>query len=148
LEFYTDASNRAFGAYFLGAWLFGTFKDHGFPARRSIAFKELIAIIAALTAWAPLLTGKRILFHGNNEAVVHILQKGRSVWPHSMTLACYSFFLCTHYSIEISAVHIPGAQNNRADALSRLQIRRFRSLTPDADSHPTPVLEISLTPFR
>ncbi len=68
--------------------------------------------------------------------------------PHIMTLARYPFFLCAHYSIEISAVHIPGAQNNRADALSRLQISRFRSLTPDADPYPTPVPEISLTPFR
>ena len=37
-----------------------------------------------------------------------------------MTLARYAVFLCANYSIEISAVHIPGAQNNRADALSRL----------------------------
>jgi len=65
-----------------------------------------------------------------------------------MTLARYAFFLCANYSIDISAVQIPGAQNNRADALSRLQISRFRSLTPDADPHPTPVPQIFLSPFH
>ena len=53
--------------------------------------------------------------------------------PHIMTLAHYAVFLWAHYSIEISAVHIPGAQNNRADALSRLMISRVRSLTPNTD---------------
>lgn len=110
LDPYTNVSKLAFGAYFQGAWLYSTFKEHGIPTRRSIAFKELFAIITALTAWAPRLTGRRMLFHCDNAAVTFILQNGRSRCPHIMTLARYAFFLCAHHSIEISAIHLPGVQ--------------------------------------
>ena len=32
--------------------------------------------------------------------------------------------------------HVPGNQNQISDALSRLQIYRFRSLAPQAEQHP------------
>ena len=78
------------------------------------------------------LTRKRILFY----PVVDILQKGRSVCPlHIMTLARYEFFLSAHHSIQISVVYIPSAQNNRADAPSRLLTTRFGTLAPTATSN-------------
>lgn len=52
-----------------------------------------------ITFKTPRLTGKRI-FHCDNEAVVHILQNGRSVCPHIMILAHYAFFLRAHHSIK------------------------------------------------
>lgn len=66
------------------------------------------------------LTRERILFY----PVVDILQ----------TLARYEFFLCSHHSIQI-LVYIPSAQNNRADAPSRLLITRLGTLAPTATSN-------------
>lgn len=134
-----------------------TFKGRGFRAN-SQTMASLFAVQSPLRNFLWLLrrsppkphelSGKRILFYCDNKAVVHILQKGQSRCPHIMTLTCYAFSLCAHYSIEISAVHIPGTQNNRAAALCRFQISCFKHLSPDADPHPTPVPEISLTPFQ
>jgi len=148
LDLFTDASGQAFGACYQTAWLYDTFKTQGIPSRRSITFKELFAIIAALTAWGPKLTRKRIRFHCDNQAVVAILNKGSSKCPHVMTLARYAFYICARHSIEIAAVHIPGCSNNRADALSRLQIHRFKQLTPQATTLPTTTPLINLTPFQ
>ena len=45
------------------------------------------------------------------------------------------FFIlqCLKSNITFSALHIPGKDNNIADALSRFQVQRFRALAPDAE---------------
>lgn len=48
--------------------------------------------------------------------------------------------ICLHYNILFKAKHIPGVRNEMADALSRLQVRTFRRLTPPhMDSLPTEI---------
>ena len=47
--------------------------------------------------------------------------------------------LCIQYDISLSVVFIKGALNTRADAVSRLQMGRFRALVPTAALFPTPV---------
>jgi hypothetical protein len=39
-------------------------------------------------------------------------------------------------SFSFTAKHIPGSSNDIADALSRFQFQRFRSLAPGAAAHP------------
>ena len=39
---------------------------------------------------------------------------------------------CLKFNIIFKAVHIPGINNNIADALSRFQMGRFRALAPRA----------------
>ena len=43
------------------------------------------------------------------------------------------------YNVMIRAEHIPGKKNNIADALSRSDWQRFRSLCPDADPKPAEI---------
>ena len=37
------------------------------------------------------------------------------------------------------ASHVPGLQNSRADFISRLQVGKFKELSPKADEFPTAV---------
>jgi hypothetical protein len=45
----------------------------------------------------------------------------------------------------IRAVHIPGKNNDIADAISRSQFQRFRQLAPNADTNPCQVPEMLMT---
>ena len=49
--------------------------------------------------------------------------------------------LCLIMNILFKARHIPGQFNCKADALSRLQVKRFRQLSPRSDVEPTHIPE-------
>lgn len=44
--------------------------------------------------------------------------------------------LSLQYHFHVMAIHIPGSVNEIADAFSRYQWSRFRSLAPEADLYP------------
>lgn len=147
LELFTDASHEAFGAYFAGEWFSCWFTDHGIPLSRSITFKELYAITAAVSTWAPSLASRNVLFHCDNQSVVHILSSGTSRCTHIMSMLRYLFYVCASHNILLRAVHIPGVTNCFADCLSRLQVTKFHRLCPTASKHPTFVPRVPLTNF-
>ena len=79
-----------------------------------------------------MLTGVIALFffYTDNEAIVHVINeqsckdKLLMVFVHQMVL------LCLKFNILFKAKHITGVKNNLADALSRLQVQKFRQLAP------------------
>lgn len=126
----------------------GSFESHRIPLRRSIAFKELYAICAALTAWSYRLATKNILFHCDNMSVVRILSTGTSKCNHIMSLVRYLFYVCATNNILLRVVHIAGVDNSLADSLSRFQINRFHRLDPNASTHPTFVPRLNYDSFK
>ena len=94
LELFTDASHAAFGAYFTGEWFSCSFSAHRIPLSRSITFMELYAITAAVSAWAPSLASHNVMFHCDNQSVVHILSSGTSRCKHIMSMLRYLFYVC------------------------------------------------------
>ena len=89
-------------------------------------------------AWGGLWRGKHICFHSDNMAVVSILSKKTAKSPHLMhLLRCLSFY-CAFYCVNVSCVHVPGAMNAAADALSRNKLPLFSSLVPQASPFPIP----------
>ena len=138
LHLWTDASDIGFGALFGDKWISVPFSGEleyckGF----TIAWRELYSIVSASATWGPYLRSKRVLFHCDNEAVVQIIQKGSSRDADMMNLVRKLFYICVSNNFECSAVHIPGVRNEAADALSRLELDRFRSIRASADSNPS-----------
>lgn len=117
LDLFTDASHAAFGAYFAGEWFSCSFTDHRIPLSRSITFKELYAITAAVSTWAPSLASRNVLFHCDNQSVVHILYSGTSRCKHTMSMLRYLFYVCASHNIMLCAVHIPGVTYCFADCM-------------------------------
>lgn len=148
LHLYTDACKESFGGLFDTMWFYGTFPSVNIPLRRSITFKELFAITMALSVWSRHLATKRIIFHCDNQSVVNIITSGSSKCQHIMTLVRFLFHVCSKFNIVIKAVHIPGILNSPSDALSRLQITRFRQLVPNAQPTPTPIRQLNLARFK
>ena len=62
-----------------------------------------------------------------------------------MQLVRSIFFTAATHHFTVLVTHIVGTSNAIADSLSRLQMSRFRLLTPAADLEPTPVPQLAAT---
>jgi putative aminopeptidase FrvX len=91
----------------------------------------------AAATWGDQWRGKRIRFFNDCEPIVHAVTKGTSRSPLLMTLIRQLFFVAAEHEFEFRVEHIRGVTNNAADALSRLDQVRFRSISPGADHSPT-----------
>ena len=127
-KLFTDASGTlGFGAYWNGAWFSGTWSAE--IASKPIEWKELYAIVMACQAWGHNWSSKKLLFH----------RSGLSRSSDLMRLVRALFHIAAKNNFHVLIRHIPGIDNSIADALSRLQLQRFRALAPHAAMLPTPI---------
>jgi hypothetical protein len=114
----TDASLSGWGAALKGlnATSVGWWKWLG----RHINELQLKAVHCAIKSLLPLLKGKSVLLWCNNVTTVMYVKHlgGRSKAMNSMMHKIFN--LCKHHSIHLSAIHLPGVENNHADYLSWL----------------------------
>ncbi|XP_006821480.1 uncharacterized protein LOC102808314 [Saccoglossus kowalevskii] len=131
------------GGYFNGEWFSSSWEKilSTNSPELSIAWKELLPILLACLIWGNSWFGKRVMFHCNNESVVHIWSKGSTRCPYIMTLVWAIFFKAAKSNFHVMVTHIRGTNNNVADALSRLQIQRFRQIAPEAAKQPVSIQE-------
>ena len=80
-----------------------------------------------------------VLFFTDNAALVDIINKQTSKHKQVMILIRDLVLSCLKYNILFRASHVPGLQNSRADCISRLQVEKFKELSPEADEFPTAV---------
>ena len=77
-------------------------------------------------------------FHSDNMAVVSVMSTRMAKSDGLMhLLRCISFYGAL-YSFRVSCVHVPGAINDAADALSRDNMFTFSALLPQAAAVPVP----------
>ena len=107
---------------------------------------ELYPIVVAIETWGHELQNKRLVLKTDNAALVAVLQKQTSREPLVMILVRRLVLHCLRMSLMLSAEHVPGEDNEIADALSRFQMERFRALCPGVEAEPveTPPLPVSL----
>jgi len=89
---------------------------------------ELFAVYAAICLWKSELGNKQILVFSDNETLAHLWSSGSSRCKLLMAILRALFFLCVGHNISVSIKYIPGYTNVLADLLSRLQVRRFKSI--------------------
>ena len=137
LQLYTDASGIGLGGVFRNAWfsisLPTKFRDF------HINVLELLAVVAAVFAWGPQLQDSAIKFFTDNMCIVQVWSRGSSKDHHILALLRALFFFCATKNIHLQFFHVPGKHNTYADALSRLQVTKFRQLHPHANTDPSPV---------
>ena len=136
---FTDAASTiGYGGYFQVKWFYSKWPVNlpDVTNNFSMAFLELYPIVVAALLWGPLWSRKKILFWSDNEATVAIVKKGRSKCLEIMKLMRQLTWCAAKYNFHFSAKHVPGFNNQISDALSRLQIARFRQLAPQAEQHP------------
>ena len=138
LQVSTDAAGATgFGAYLDGLWFAGRWLPEQLSA--SIAFKELYPTVVAAHVWGHQWQGLRVQFLCDNRSVTDAISK-RFCSDGALGGLLRSLFLAAaRHSFWVSATHVPGRLNSIADALSRSQVQRFRTLAPLASSVPTPL---------
>ena len=90
----------------------------------------------------PQLVNRKVLFHTDNAAVMHIINKQSSHCPQMMHLIRTLVLACLRFNIRFKATHVPGVFNVIADSLSRFQEARFRAAGPHADEIMTPLPDL------
>ena len=140
LKLFTDAAGSlGYAAIFGKQWFFGEW-----PAvwkTFNITILEFFPIVLASEIWGPLMRNKCIVFFSDNQAVVEIINKQTSKDRSIMVLLRHFVLSTLKYNILFHAKHIASCINRKSDALSRLQVEKFRLLAPSADPQPTPVPE-------
>ena len=96
---------------------------------------ELFAIFVAVRTWGSNWCNKHVLFFSDSNCVVQVATSGSCKDPVMMRILRALFFFSARHHIRLSFQHIPGVDNLHADLLSRLQVRRFRELSPSADRY-------------
>ena len=148
IKLFTDATDKTFGGIYGNKWFQGHFPSEILSSldpkdKLSMAFNELYPIVMALLLWGHQWKRKRLLFYCDNLATVNIINKGRSKSKMIMNLMRKLTFCSAVNNVTLHAEHIPGKTNTIADAISRLQMQRFRRLAPNAEALPTPCLPAS-----
>ena len=128
MEMYTDASDTALAGYYQGDW-FVELTD----TSQSINYREMRALVLAAATWGHRWSNRRIMFHCDNQAVVHILTSGTSKNVLLMRLVRSLLYIAATHNFHYQARYINTKDNTAADALSRLDFARFWQLQPDAN---------------
>ena len=115
-------------------WIHGlfprTWKD------TNIAVKELLPIVLSVRLWGPSLTNKRIIFFGDNLAIVAVINKQTSKNSSIMALLRNLLEACLKHNNMFIANHIPGKRNIISDLLSHSQIFSAQKIAPQLDKEP------------
>ena len=102
----------------------------------NIATKELLPILVASAVWGREWSSLSICCWCDNAAIVSVINTGWCRDKHLMHLMRCLFFYAARFCFCLSARHIAGAANLRADALSQNKMSNFFSIFPQAN--PTP----------
>ena len=110
-----------------------------------LPFLIFFPLVIAVLCWARHSAYRRVHFHTDNMSVMHIVNSQSSRCPRVMHLVRLFVLECLRYNISFRAVHVPGASNEIADALSRFQAHHFREVAPHAEAQMTPLPAVPLT---
>ena len=89
--------------------------------------------------WGSAIENKCIVFHTDNEAVVHIINNQTCKDEEIMQLVREMVVTLMQRNILFCAVHIKGILNLTADFLSRMQMGKFREQHPTANQWSTKI---------
>jgi len=119
----TDACPISAGGYFRGDWFYHNFSlDSPEWDTLHVNHKETLAIVLAATRWGRLWSNQRVVIHvhSDNQAAVHIINKGTTGNPLVMQALRALLWLSAVNNFHITTVYLEGANNTLADSISRI----------------------------
>ncbi|KAJ1125403.1 hypothetical protein NDU88_003835 [Pleurodeles waltl] len=129
VQLFSDAAgSTGFGLYWEGRWCAEEWPNEWKNGGRSIAFLELFPLIVAVCLWGAELRHSRVLFRVDNMAVVQMVNRQSAREAGVLQLMCVFVLQCLRNDIHFRARHVPGVNNDIADALSRSQWEWFHEL--------------------
>ena len=132
IDMFSDASGNfqlGFGAYCGPEWTYGQ-RNREFceEHKPSIEYLELLAVGVAVLNWIRLFENKRIVLFCDNESVVHMINNSSLSCINCMVIIRLITAEGINRNVRIFAKHVGTRENGKADALSRLDLKRFWNL--------------------
>ena len=145
IDLYSDASRNfelGFGAYCGSEWSYGQWnKDFMKACEPSIEYLELFAITVGVLNWIKIFKNRRVTSFCDNESVVYMINNAAAKCKRCMVLLRIITLEGMIHNVRIQAKHVRTEKNGKADALSRLDFKRFRKLGPNMNLQPSPIPE-------
>ena len=132
---YSDASGKlGFGALCGTSWMYGAWdKDFVKKQNPSIEYLELIALTAGVIQWICRFANRHVCLFCDNISVVHMLNNTTSTCWNCMLLLRLVTLEAMVRNVKISAKYVTSKDHFLSDALSRLDLARFRRLGPQME---------------
>ena len=128
-QFFSDAAKNpdlGFGCVFGREWSYIKWEDNFLQScNPSIEFLELYALCMGVLIWQESLANIRVQVYCDNQAVVHMVNKGASTCKNCMTLLRILTLNNMTFNRRLFVQYINTKANTRSDALSRLDFKRF-----------------------
>ena len=135
---YTDASTSFGCGAFVQSVGWFSLQWPSSCAGAGISSLELVPVVIAAALWGEHWSGQHVCFHSDNTGVVSVLKSRTAETPFQMhLLRCFSLY-CGIFHFTYSVMHVPGARNSAADALSRNDINLFSFLVPQTPHSAVP----------
>ena len=103
----------------------------------SIEYLELYAVAVGIMLWIHKFKNGRVLLHCDNESVCRMLNKSPTSCRNCMILIRLIVMECLRQNVHVTAEWVSTGDNGKADALSRMDIKRFHRLGKNMDVSPT-----------
>ena len=127
-----DACSVGGGAFYHGDWVYCNWQLDSDLASVHINIKELAIIQRAIQRWAASLAKSRVYILTDSAVAAAYINNQHSSNPEAIKLLQSLANACHQNDIQVVCIHVPGANNALADAVSRLheggQIHRFVAL--------------------
>ena len=105
----------------------------------SIEYLELFGVTVAMLLWLKHMPNKKIMLFCDNQSVVHMINNSSSKCRNCMVLLRRITFESMICNSRVYAKYISSKDNAKANALSRMDFRRFRCLDPKMDLFPSEI---------
>ena len=145
IDLFSDASKNprlGYGAHCGPEWIFGQW-DYQFIVENdpSIAFLELYAVAIGVLKWLKLFKNRKVLLFCNNMSVVHMINEMTLKCGHCMKLIRLIILETLLWNVKLGAKYVNTKLNGKVDALSRLDIDRFKRISKNMNDQPSSMPE-------
>ena len=120
------------GAFFQGEWLQSRWPAWVRDQKPAIEYLEPVPILFPVIVWGKTLFGKKVIFHCDNQGATLAWENLGSTNTGVLDLMRRILMMAARGNFNVTPKHIAGIYNGTADACSRFQEKRFRSLAPMA----------------
>ena len=113
----------------------------------SIEYLELFGVAVAVVLWIRRFRNQRIILFCDNTAMTHMINNSSSTCKQCMVLIRYIVLESLRCNVRIKARYVSSKDNGKADALSRLDLNRFWSLSGGDMNCPNTAIPDELWPI-
>ena len=141
IDMYSDASGKlGLGALCRTSWSFAAWnKEFLKKEKPSIEYLELYAVTIGVINWIHRFKNRRISLFCDNISTVWMINNASAKCKNCMVLLRWITLISMKQNVRVFASYVNTKSNGLADALSRLDLKRFRRLGPHMEETETPL---------